>query len=130
MLEPVLQIFCQRESRRVTALWILLEALQANRGKLAVYLRIQQARFARLGLAALATCLLVTAAPAAEFNLKASHSAAPSEPYQIGLQAFADRVKERSGGTFSRMPGEIRFGFAPTVFRFASHSSGQYSAEP
>src|ERR1700757_1443848 len=50
MLEPVLKIFCQRESRRVTALWIFLQALQANRGKLAIYLRIQQARFARLGL--------------------------------------------------------------------------------
>ena len=41
---------------------------------------------------------LTTAALSAEFNLKASHSAAPSEPYQIGLQAFADRVKELTNG--------------------------------
>lgn len=50
-------------------------------------------------LAALAVGLsLTTSALAAEFNLKASHSAAPSEPYQIGLQTFADRVKELTNG--------------------------------
>lgn len=47
---------------------------------------------------ALAFTALASGAQAAEFNLKASHSAAASEPYQIGLQAFADRVKELSGG--------------------------------
>lgn len=52
----------------------------------------------KFALAALAASLIASAAPAAEFNLKASHSAAPSEPYQIGLQYFADKVKERSGG--------------------------------
>lgn len=41
---------------------------------------------------------LVSGAQAAEFNLKASHSAAASEPYQIGLQAFADRLKQLTGG--------------------------------
>jgi tripartite ATP-independent transporter DctP family solute receptor len=42
--------------------------------------------------------VFVAPVSSAEFNLKASHSAAPSEPYHIGLKAFADRVKERSGG--------------------------------
>ena len=52
----------------------------------------------RLAYAALFAALAASTAGAAEFNLKASHSAAPTEPYQIGLQYFADKVKERSNG--------------------------------
>src|SRR5207247_3363255 len=45
--KPVLQIFGQRESRRVAALWIFLQTLQTNRGKLTIYFPIPQARLPR-----------------------------------------------------------------------------------
>ena len=43
------QVFGQRESGRVTALWIFLQALQTNRGKLAIYFRIPEPRLSRFG---------------------------------------------------------------------------------
>jgi hypothetical protein len=46
----VFEVFGQRESGRVTTLWILLEALEANRGKLAIYFRIPQPGLPRFGL--------------------------------------------------------------------------------
>lgn len=55
-------------------------------------------KYARIALSLLFAGSVACAAEAAEFDLKASHSAAPSEPYQIGLQAFADRVKELTDG--------------------------------
>jgi hypothetical protein len=44
------EVFGQRESGRVTLAWILLEALQANGGELAIYLRIQRTWWPRLGI--------------------------------------------------------------------------------
>lgn len=55
-------------------------------------------KYIGIALSLLCASASFSVAQAAEFNLKASHSAAPSEPYQIGLQAFADRVKELSNG--------------------------------
>jgi hypothetical protein len=49
VLEPVFQIFRKSESGRVSALWIFLQALQANGGKIAIYFRIPQTRFPGLG---------------------------------------------------------------------------------
>src|SRR5437762_2891842 len=40
MLEPTFEILGQRESGRVTTLWIFLEALQADRAQIAIYFRI------------------------------------------------------------------------------------------
>ena len=49
MLKPTPQVFCQCESGRVTALWILLDTFEANRGQVPIYFRIPQARLPRLG---------------------------------------------------------------------------------
>ncbi len=54
--------------------------------------------FLRLFSAALVASVLAGPALAADYVLKASHSAAAGEPYDIGLKAFAEKVKERSGG--------------------------------
>ena len=45
-----------------------------------------------------AATLLSTAASAQEFTLRASHSAAPTEPYHIGLTDFAERLDEYTDG--------------------------------
>ncbi|CAN7454034.1 TRAP transporter substrate-binding protein [Pararhizobium sp. LjRoot238] len=55
-------------------------------------------KFARIAMSLLAMGAWSMPVAAAEFNLKASHSAANTEPYQTGLQTFADRVRELSGG--------------------------------
>src|SRR5438067_3297214 len=48
MFQPPLEIFGQRESGRVPALWVLLETLEANGREIAIDLRIPQARLSRL----------------------------------------------------------------------------------
>lgn len=62
----------------------------------------QRPRFLRRSLLAAASAVLLaaTAMPVAAqtLTLKASHSAAPSEPFQVGMDDFARRVKEGSQG--------------------------------
>ncbi|MCW5655818.1 TRAP transporter substrate-binding protein [Hydrogenophaga sp.] len=62
-------------------------------------LRIRLSRRPLL-VAAAAAALLGTALPALAQNitLKASHSAAPTEPFQVGMADFARRVKEGTNG--------------------------------
>lgn len=59
-------------------------------------------RFARRSLLAAATAALLAATvlpvSAQTITLKASHSAAPSEPFQVGMDDFARRVKEGTKG--------------------------------
>src|SRR6266436_2004920 len=44
------QIFGQSRGRGIAALRIFLQALQANRGQVPIYLRVQKARSSRLGI--------------------------------------------------------------------------------
>jgi tripartite ATP-independent transporter DctP family solute receptor len=55
-------------------------------------------KLTRLLCSMLAASSVSLSAVAAEYNLKISHSAQPSEPYQIGLQTFVERVKVLSKG--------------------------------
>jgi len=47
---------------------------------------------------AAALMLAAASASAANVTLRAAHTAAPNEPYQIGLQAFADALEKSPGG--------------------------------
>src|SRR5437667_10057473 len=47
--QPAFKIFSQRECGGVPAPWIFIEALQADRCKVAIYFPIPQARLPRLG---------------------------------------------------------------------------------
>lgn len=52
----------------------------------------------RLACMLMVSLLFATFAYADTIVLKAGHSANPDEPYHVGLQAFADKVEERTGG--------------------------------